>query len=186
MKTIKFFALLCLVAMPFAITSCSSDDGEGGGGATLGTIKAKVGNSNFNSTEATTTAVKINTGGTAHMITLYGMQMDMSGGTQKVIQLMMNVPDLEPRSYDIGGENLIGFTATYTEASGTSGGDFTSTSWAAPYEGGEVAGQITITEISETNIKGTFSFTAQKQNTGGWIDDFKDVTNGAFNVNFND
>lgn len=179
MKTIKFFALLCLIAVPFAITSCSSDDNGGGGGsASPGTIKAKVGSLNFTSGNSPlTSATKVSVGGGKYMINVIGT--DMSG---RSLQLMLNGIELEPNTYEIGGDNLISIIGTYTEINTST---FESSSWAAPHEGNAVVGSITITEISETNIKGNFHFNARKQSSsGGWEDDYKNVTNGAFNVDF--
>lgn len=189
MKTsVKKIGLLFIatVISSFALSCSSSDDGGGGGGsAAPGTISAKVDGANFESSTMTTIGTKILVNGTAHMITLYGTEMNMTSGASKNINIIMNVPDLEPRSYDIGGDNLTGFVATYTEASGTVG-SVTSSTWAAPYEGGELAGKITITEITETGIKGTFNFKGQKQDSSGgdWVNDFKNITNGAFDVEF--
>ncbi len=187
MKTsVKKITLLFIatVISSFALSCSSNDDGGGGASAAPGTIRAKVDGTNFESSTMTTIATKVNVNGTAHTITVYGTEMNMTNGSSKNINIIMNVPDLEPRSYDIGGDNLTGFIVTYTEASGTIG-NLTSTTWAAPYEGGEVAGKITITEITETGIKGTFNFKVQKQNSNeSWAGEFKNITEGAFDVEF--
>lgn len=180
-KMKKLSTLILATVFSSFVLSCSSDDSGSDGGAIAahGTISAKINGTNFTSTQMATMATKVNVSGTAHVITVTGTQMDMNaGGTSKTLTLVMNVPDLEPRSYDVGGDNLVTITASYVEVNTAT---FESTAYAAPYEGGELAGTITITEITDTNIKGNFSFKVKNQNDQN---DAKQITDGAFNVDF--
>lgn len=177
MKSIKTISSLFLAAFVALTTlSCSGDDSGGstGGVAAAGTIEAKVGGSNFKSMTIATTALKVSVGG-ATSITIQGS--DSSG---KTIQLILNGVDATTGSYDIGVDTNISAVGTYTEINTST---FASTTWAAPYEGGGVVGEITITEITDTNIKGTFNFTGRNQENAS---DTKAVTNGAFNVAFSE
>lgn len=55
------------------------------------------------------------------------------------------------------------------------------TTWYAPLEDNSgVTGTITVTESSDTNVKGTFSFKGVND-----LGTFKNVTNGSFNVALN-
>ncbi len=189
MKTIKQIGILFLsIAISSFALSCSSDssDGGGGGSAANGTIVAKVAGADFASSTMATTAV-LSTSGTFQILTIQGSQLDMSGsGTTKNIQLIIQGVDIEVGAYDIGGDNLITVVGTYMEVSGASSGNFVTSYWVAPYDEAEsVVGKVTITEITATNVKGTFNFTGQKQNEAGdWDGNFKEVTNGSFNVDF--
>lgn len=188
MKTIKQIGILFLsIAISSFALSCSSDSSDGGGGsAANGTIVAKVAGADFASSTMATTAV-LSTNGTFQMLNIQGSQLDMSGsGTTKNIQLIIQGVDIEVGAYDIGGDNLIAVVGTYTEVSGAASGNFVTSTWAAPYdEAASVVGKVTITEMTATNVKGTFNFTGQKQNeAGGWDGNFKEVTNGSFNVDF--
>lgn len=187
MKTIKQIGFLFLATAISSFTlSCSSEssDGGGGGSAEVGTIVAKVGGANFKSMEMATSGALVSVGEGKYVVSLTGVEMSMTGGGSKSISLYMNGIDLEPKSYDVGGDNLVSIVGTYIEMNGTSQQDITTNAWVAPSEGGDVVGKITISEISTTKIIGTFQFTAQKQDPDSeqWINDFKEVTNGAFNI----
>lgn len=176
MKTLKKFGILFLATvMSTSIISCSGDDNggsTGGGTAAEGTITANVGGANFTSMTQGTTAVKVATGG-AYTITVQGTDM---GGRQ--IQLILNGVDGTTGTYEVSDNAGIMAIGNYTEVNTTT---FTSQTWVAPYENSGVAGSITITEISETNIKGTFNFKARNQENA---QDSKEITGGSFNVNF--
>lgn len=188
MKTIKQIGFLFLATAISSFTlSCSSESSDGGGGASAeaGTIVARVGGANFKSMEMATSGAMSSMGGGKYSAQLTGVEISMTGGGSKTLGLMMTGIELEPKSYDIGGENNILMVGTYVEMNGTSQQDITSEAWVAPSEGGAAVGKITITEISTTKIVGTFHFTAQKQDPESeqWLNDFKEVTNGAFNIN---
>lgn len=171
MKTIKQFSFALVLAVVTTLSSCSSDSSGGGGGsASLGTLKAKVAGSNFTSMTAATFANKQVAGGTTSIIV---QGSDASG---KVIQIAVMGTTVTAGTYQISDSSISAY-AYYSEINIAT---MTSQSWGAPYEGSGVAGSITISEITDTNVKGTFTFTG-KNETGS---DTKNVTDGAFNVNF--
>lgn len=175
MKTLKKISILFLaVVLSTSIVSCSGDDSGDNNDpiAAVGTITAKVGGNNFKSVTQGTTAVKVAAGG-AYTITIQGTDL---GGKQ--IQLILNGVDGETGTYEISDDAGISAIGSYIEINSST---FTSQTWVAPYENSGVAGSITITEISDTNIKGNFEFTARNQEN---TQDSKAVTAGAFNVNF--
>lgn len=166
-KTIKHLCLAIVLATATLLTSCSSSDGDGGGGGgstSLGTIKAKAGSTNFKSMTQATFAMR--QGG---MIIIQGS--DASG---KAIQLM--VTGNATGTYEISNTGISNI-GSYTEVNLNT---MSSVTWAAPYENSGSVGSVTITELTDTNVKGNFTFTGKNQNGA----DTKAVTNGAFNVNF--
>ncbi len=168
MKTIKQFGIVLALAVATIFSSCSSSDGGGGGGtAAAGTIQAKAGSTNFKS--MTQASFAMNQGG---MLIIQG-----SDATGKAIQLML-VGVTEAGTYEISNSAGISVIGSYTEANISN--PAASLTWAAPYENSGVAGSVTITEITTTTVKGTFTFTGKNQDG----DDTKQITNGAFNVNF--
>lgn len=166
MKTIKHLSLALVLAVTTILSSCSSDSDGGGGNAAAGTIKAKAGSTNF--TSMTQASFAMNQGG---MLVIQGS--DASG---KAIQLAI-AGATEAGTYTISDDNAISVIGSYTEVNLST---FDSTTWAAPYEGSGNVGTITISEITATTVKGTFSFTGKNQEGT----DTKAVTNGSFNVNF--
>jgi hypothetical protein len=167
MKTIKHLSFAIVLALTTILTSCSSsDDGGGGGSAAAGTIQAKAGSTNFKS--MTQASFAMSQGG---MLIIQGS--DASG---KAIQLML-AGVTEAGTYEISDTAGISVIGSYTEVNTST---FTSKTWAAPYEDSGVVGSVIISEITATTVKGTFNFTGKNQDG----DDTKAVTNGAFNVNF--
>ena len=170
MKSIKHLSFAILLALTTVLTSCSGSDGDGGGGggnASLGTIVAKAGSTNFKSMPAATIATR-----QASMLIIQGS--DASG---KALQLIL-MSNGAVGTYEISQTAGISAIASYTVTNISN--PMASQTWAAPYEGSGVAGSITISEISDTNVKGTFTFTGKNEDGA----DTKAVTNGAFNVNF--
>lgn len=176
MKTIKFFALLCLVAMPFAITSCSSDDdGGGGGSAGANTIKAKVDGS-----WVTTVPV---TGAAYHFGSMLSIQGATAGTSSKSFLLTIHSYDGVGTYYIGGGATGLGQAgAGYTEFNIdiSNPTDIEEKTWQAPYEGGDQVGEIKVSEVTDTYVKGTFHFTAKNSDDGTT----KTVTEGSFNMEF--
>ncbi|MGC4040292.1 MAG: DUF6252 family protein [Flavobacterium sp.] len=169
MRTIKNLGLAIVLAVTTIFTSCSSSDGDGGGGgnAALGTITAKVGGASFTSMSAATAATHQST-----MLIIQG-----SDATGKAIQLMLSGVTAAG-TYEISNTAGISVIANYTEVNVSN--PMASQAWAAPYENSGVAGSITITSLTDTNVQGTFNFTGKNQNGT----DTKAVTDGSFNVNF--
>ncbi|MDI9257522.1 MULTISPECIES: DUF6252 family protein [Flavobacterium] len=174
MKSLKQFGFAVTLALTVLLTSCSGSDDNGGGGgsASLGTLKAKVGGNSFTSMEAATFATKQVVGGLTTII------IQGSTASGKAIQLILTGTDGNAGTFEISDTAGISAIASYTEVNISNPMD--SQTWAAPYESSGVVGSITISEITETNVKGTFNFTAKNQEGA----DTKSVTNGAFNINF--
>lgn len=174
MKTVKQFGLMLTMVLATMLFSCSGDDNGGGGGsAAHGTVTAKVqGSSNFKSMTMASWAQKQPFGGGGYMITIVGS--DASGRT---LQLILFGADGNTGTWTIGQDTNISAVGTYTEVNTS---NFTSKTWAAPYDDSGDVGSITITEITDTNIKGNFTFKGKNQDGT----DTKQITNGAFNVDF--
>lgn len=173
MKTLKQTTYVFAIALALIFTGCSKDDDGGGGGdAASGTIKAKVDGANFTSNSDFTTANTVNAGGTTTM-TIQGT--DNSG---KGFMFIINGMD-GTGTYEIGsGVGGISIIASYVEANASNPID--SQTWQAPFDD-TVAGQIQISELSDTNVKGTFEFTCKNSND----DSMKEITDGSFNVEVN-
>ncbi|MFA5619214.1 MAG: DUF6252 family protein [Weeksellaceae bacterium] len=171
MKTRNLFYLT--FAMLFAIASfsvsCKSDDnGGGGGGAAEGTITAKVDGTSV-TTISMTTAAQISNG------TLMVMGNDGGQSPNKAIVLTIFGFDNEG-TYPIGGGANIYNVASYTETNASNPTNPQVTVWQAPYDDTHV-GDINISEVTSTHVKGTFSFKAKSAEGS-----IKNVTEGAFNV----
>jgi hypothetical protein len=166
MKTIKKLGFVLVLAVTTILTSCSSDSNGGGGSAAEGTLKAKVAGSNYTSMQAATFATS-----QSGMLIIQG-----SDATGKAIQLMVAANAVG--TYQISDDAGISAIGSYTEANISN--PSASQTWAAPYENSGAAGSITISEITATNVKGTFTFTGKNQ--AGT--DTKAITDGSFNVNF--
>jgi hypothetical protein len=174
MKTIKQFGLALAIIFSLTISSCSSSDDNGGGGgnAANGTIKAKVGNSNFTSMPVASYATKQATGS---VFTIILQGSDASG---KAIQIIMNGVNDQPGTFQISNTSGITTVGTYTEVNISN--PLNTQVWAAPYENSGIVGSVTVSEITDTTIKGTFNFTGKNQNGS----DTKQITDGSFNLNF--
>lgn len=173
MKTLKMISKISLIAVMFLALSCSSDsDGGGGATAAAGTIKATVAGSGFTSMAAATVANRVDFNGIS-TITLQGSN---SGG--KTISLILNGVSAAG-TYDIGGNNSITIVGSYIDTNIQN--PMASATYVAPTEGGAVMGSITISELTDTKIVGTFNFTGTNQDDAT---DTKAVTNGAFNLEF--
>lgn len=176
MKTIKFICAYLLVTSSMFISSCSSDDDGGGGGtAALGTIKAKVNGSNVTTLDITTFATQVGP--------ILQIQGNTGGTSSKAF--VMNVTTFDGvGTYDIGGGSTglgqanVSYVETTVDLSNPTAPDIKT--WSAPFEGGEKVGEIKVSEVTDTNIKGTFFFTAK--NVGD--NSTKEITEGSFNIEF--
>lgn len=171
MKTMKktMYILLMALAVIITATSCSKDDDGGSGGdAASGIVKGKADGVLVTSTEQLTTATVINAGGTS-TVSIQGTNMDGKG-------FNFTINGFEGTgTYNIGGGANVFIVANYIE--GNSANPAATKIWTAPYDD-TVAGEIKISESSDTKIKGTFEFTGK--NDDGT---FKEITEGSFNVN---
>lgn len=171
MKTIKFICACFLVTSSLFVTSCSSDDdGGGGGSAAAGTITAKVDGSNVTTLAMTTFASQVGS--------MLSIQGNTGGTTSKAIVLNITTFD-GVGTYDIGGTLGLGqANASYTEIIVSNPMSPETKTWGAPYTGGDKVGEVKVSEVTDTHIKGTFYFTAKNSSD----DSTKNITEGSFNV----
>lgn len=153
------------------LTSCSNDDDNSGGdgGAASGTLVAKVDGTSYQSMEISSSATIANSGqnliiiasnsdGNAFAFTIFGYD--------------------GPGTYPLGGGVNITNTASYTETDVSNPQNPSTEIWQAPFDDTEV-GSITITEETETKVKGNFEFMCK--NVGG-DQSVKNITEGGFDL----
>lgn len=169
MKTLNRTVLVLLALVAISFTSCKKDDDGGGGGAAgSGTVVAKVDGANFKSDPIVTSATITSSGGVSTLVVM-GNTMD-----GRNITLSINAGFDGVGTYNIGGGANVFGNASYTEVEAANPTD--AQTWVAPYDT-EVAGEIKISEVTDTNIKGTFHF--KGKNADGT---FKTITDGSFDV----
>lgn len=167
MKTTNVIKLLFISILVIAFSSCSNDDdGGNGGSAAAGTVTAKIDGTNFTSLEIASVANLVSGVGT---LTIQGNDAD-----GKAIVIVINGYE-GPGSYDIGGNNLVAVVASYVEADINN--PMNSQTWQAPFDD-TVAGTVSISEETDDNVKGTFSYTAKNSNDNST----KEITDGSFNL----
>ncbi len=174
MKTIKFICACFLVTTSFLVSSCSSDDdGGGGGSAAAGTITAKVGGSSVTTVNIATFANQVGP--------IMQIQGNTGGTSSKAFVLNIMTYD-GVGTYDIGGGEFglgqanVSYVETIVDLANPTAPDIKT--WSAPFEGGEKVGEIKVSEVTETYIKGTFQFTAKNTDDGST----KQITEGSFNI----
>jgi len=173
MKTKSLFSavlLLLVVFSSFSVSCKSDDDGGSGGSAAEGTISAKVSGTQFNSMEMATSGTMVNAGGST-TLSILGSNAD-----GKAINIIVNGFDGEG-TYQIGGGSNIFVAGSYMETNISN--PMNSQTWQAPYDD-SVAGEVSFSSVSDSNVKGTFHFEAKNVNGDGSI---KNITDGSFNVN---
>ncbi len=172
MKTIKksyLIALTIILSGLFTFSCKSDDDGGGGGGAASGTITAKVDGTTVSTIELTTAA---QISGGSLMIT------GNDGGSPNNKAFQLSITSLDGTgTYPIGGGANVFNIASYTEINVSD--PMNAQIWQAPYDDTQV-GEINISELSDSRVKGTFSF--RGKNADGNI---KNITEGSFNVALN-
>ena len=171
MKNLRKFMLL-VIACTALLTACSKDDDGGTSGPTAeGTITAKVnGNSittldmvTFANLSSGTLQIQGNTGGTsskAFVLTIIGYE--------------------GVGSYPLGGGANVFNVASYveTEVDLENPTNPNVQTWNAPFND-SVAGEINISEETETHVIGTFSFEGKNINGDGSM---RSITEGSFNI----
>lgn len=168
MKTINQFSKILLMTLVLTFAACSSDDGGGPVNAGEGTITASVDGQTVTS-DALLTQATVATGQFS-LLAIQGTNMNGDGFT-------LNVTGYDGvGSYEVGGDNSIFAVCTYIDSDLSNPTD--PNLWTGPYEGGASVGQIVVTEVTDTHIKGTFNFKGQNPDD----DSIKDITNGSFNV----
>lgn len=177
MRLIKQSLFLMLLSF-VTIASCKKDD-DGGetGPAAEGTIQASIDGKAFTSLSMVTFATKVSAGG-SNIISFQGN----NGGTssQAIVFTLNGIT--ETGTYEIGGKSSISIVASYTETkvSLSNPGSPDISTWQAPYDD-TVAGEIKISELSDSKIVGTFHF--KGKNTLG-DSSVKEVKSGSFNIKF--
>jgi hypothetical protein len=175
MKNLKQIVLLVIIGSLLIITSCStSDDEDGPITAPSGLLVAKVDGTSFESFElsssvtVSTTAgisnliiIATNSDGNAFSMTIFGYE---GAGTYEFT----------------GADVLITNSASYSETAVNLSNPLASTTelWQAPYDD-TLVGLVTITEETNTNVIGTFSFKAKNVNGDNSI---KNITEGSFDL----
>lgn len=171
MKTFNKTILLLMAVVAISFTSCNKDDDGGGGGeAASGTIIAKVAGSDYKSDPIITSATRSDGNGVSTVV-ISGNTMD-----SKNLTLSINGGFEGVGTYNIGGGANVFTVASYTEIDPANPMD--AQVWSAPYDT-SVAGEIKVSEVTSTNIKGTFNF--KGKNADG---SFRDITEGSFDVDF--
>lgn len=176
MKTLHKLMYLFAAILLITATSCKTDDDGGNGGdAASGTLIATVDGDSYESEPTGTSATRVNAGGTT---TIVLNANSTAAGSNRVFAITMNGIDAEG-TYDIGGGANISINALYIEANATNANDAETQTWQAPFDD-TVAGEMNIAEITDSKIRGTFSFTGQNAEDQST----RTVTDGSFNINF--
>ncbi len=174
MRNLKQIMLFVMVGSLLTFNSCSSsDDGGDGGNAPGGTLVAKVNGTTYQSLEISSQATVANNGNNLIIIATN------SDGNA----FMMSVFGYEGagKTYEFDGSSLGVFnTASYSETEVNLSNPAASTTeiWQAPFADA-VAGSVSISEETDTNIKGTFSFECKNVNGDGSV---KTISEGSFNL----
>lgn len=170
MRTLKQFMLFVMVSTMMSLTSCSSDDDGGDPGdaaAASGTISAKIDGNSFTSLEITSFANKVTAGGQTTLV--------IQGNTQsQAFSFTINGYD-GVGTYEFSDANVFR-VASYIEPDASNPAN--SETWSAPYQNSGVAGELSISEETDSRIKGTFFFTGKNSND----DSIKSITDGSFNL----
>ena len=174
MRHLKQFMLLVMVGSLLSLTSCSGDDDSSGSGegASSGTMTAKIDGANYANTNNIGQATLAQLPQGDNLI----VQSSNADG-QSINLVIWNYTG--PGTYDIDSSGTNPNTAIYTETDVDLNNPQNSTTetWQAPYQNSEL-GTITITEETDSNVKGEFMFKA-KLSTGNSV---IDVTEGQFNL----
>ena len=178
MRHFKHFMLFLMIGSLITLTSCSSDDdssGDGNGGAASGTLSAKVDGTSYQSIEISSSATVVNAGG---FISLIIIASNSDGNA-----FSFSILGYEGTgTYDFTGADIaITNTASYTETDVDVNNPLNSTTevWQAPYDN-TLAGSVSVTEESDSKVKGTFNFTCKNVNGD---DSVKNITDGSFDLN---
>lgn len=174
MKKLNQIMLFIMAVSLVTFTSCSTDDdGGSGGSAPSGTLTAKVDGTSYQSMEISSSATLANNGQNLIIIA-----SNSDGNAFAFTILGYEGAD---RTYQLGGGSNIFNSASYTETNVDLSNPQNSTTeiWQAPYDD-TLAGEISVSEETDTKIIGTFSFMCK--NVGGDLS-VKNITEGTFNLN---
>lgn len=170
--------ILVMTISAVTLTSCSSDDDSGDGGdpgdqgAASGVLVAKVDGVNFQSMAISSSATVANNG---QNLVIIASNSDGNAFAFTIIGY-----DGEG-TYPLGGGVNIFNSGSYTEIDVDINNPQNTTQeiWQAPYDD-TVAGELVVTEVTETKVKGTFNFSGKNVNGDQSI---KTITDGSFNLN---
>lgn len=159
LSKISFLFILSLLVFT---VSCSSEDEENSepDGEYL---SAKVDNETYNSD------LSLNYTNMAGFVTLTGVSKDQEG-------VLIQFSDQGTGTYKIGGDGANAMTIASFSTYETT----TARVWLAPLDFSINDGEIVVTNFTESNIKGSFSFVGSNDNEGTSVQ----VTEGKFNINF--
>lgn len=169
MRILKQFMLLVMTMSLASLSSCSSDDdGGSGGNAASGTLEAKVDGTSYQSLEISSSATVANGG---QNLIIIASNSDGNAFTMSIFGYSGT------GTYEFTGANIaVTNTAVYTEI------DINNPTmpeiWQAPYDA-TLVGTISISEETDTNVKGTFEFTCKNVNGDQSI---KNITEGSFDL----
>src|SRR5690606_21780381 len=166
MKKLKTLMLFLITASLTTFSSCSGDDDGADSEALSGLLVAKVDGVYYKSFVISSMAIistpgPSNSDGNAFSMTVFGYTGE---GTYEFTGANLAITNVA--SYSETEVNLSNPTASTTEM------------WQAPYDD-TLVGSVSISEETETHVKGTFSFKAK--NVGG-DDSIKNITEGSFNL----
>ncbi len=169
MKTVKTTVVVLMALLALSLTSCKTDDDGGApGDATAGTVTARVDGDAYESDVMGTQGQFSDSQGMS-ILTVTSNEFS----TSKNITLVLVGFDGEG-TYMIGGGANIFATAQYFEANASNPTE--SQIWSAPFDD-TVQGEINVSSFSDTQVEGTFEFTAKNED-GSTVT----VTDGSFNV----
>ncbi len=170
----KILLILSVVSL-VTLTSCSKDDNGGdGGNAASGTLTAKVDGISYQSMEISSSATLATAGSVKNLVII----ASNSDGNAFAITIFGYTGEGD---YKLTGADIaITNTASYTETNVNLSNPTASTTevWQAPYDATEV-GSVSVSEETETNVKGTFSLMCKNVNGDGSV---KNITEGSFNL----
>jgi hypothetical protein len=173
MKTLKNLLVLAISISAFTFISCQSDDNGGGGGAVeAGTLTAQIDGVTFQSLEISSSATLANAGGTLNLVIIAS---NSDGNAFSIVIFGYDGTG----TYDITGDNIaILNTASYSETDISDPMNPSTEIWQAPFDN-TMVGSVSISEETDTNVKGTFSFTCKNVNGDGSV---KTISDGSFDL----
>lgn len=172
MRKLNLFMLFVMTVSLVTISSCKSDDDGGAPGtAPSGTLTASVDGGSFQSLDISSSATVSNGG---QNLTIIATNSDGNAFAINIFGYS------GPGTYPLGGDVNIFNSASYSETDVDLNNPTNSTTeiWQAPYNDTQV-GEINISEETDTNVTGTFNFTAKNVN-GDQSE--KTITNGSFDL----
>ena len=176
MRHFKNFMILVMTLTAVTFTSCSNSDDTGddpgAGGASSGVLVAKIDGTNYQSSAISSSATVANNGQNLIIIA--------SNSSGKAFALTVLGFSGEG-TYPLGGGANITNSASYTvtDVDLNNPQNTTTEIWQAPYDNTAV-GEIVVTSVTDSKVKGTFNFTCK--NVGG-DQSLKTITAGSFNLN---